>query len=262
MSFDPRELLKLRLKNEYAKVQAVFQNNEVYVILPAPGEELPYVQKYWVTYKIPTFIDYGKRLQSQIKIEIDIPDSFPVGSPRAHVIEGKVPFHVHIWENGYIDNGGFWNHDKWIYDYIIFLGKTLSYNAKYVNVNSPSNMKAVQFFNENRDKFPTIAEELLEVQADNSEYEDSPNEEKSLVVDIVLSSGKRISLEAEAGTYAYEITDHLLENGILEPVSGRGYYVLRFKEKNQRILDRDATLEVNGVCEYDTLEVYPYSIGD
>lgn len=159
----PREIFKIRLKSEYTKLQSIAFNGDYYDITPALGEVIPYVQKYWVNYKIPTFVDFGKRMQLQTKIEIAISGSFPMQCPSARVIEGEIPFHVNIWMNdGRIDQGAFWNPGRWIYEYIVYIANILAFNMEYIDVRSPCNKGAIQFFDENRDRFPTISAELLE----------------------------------------------------------------------------------------------------
>lgn len=157
----PREILKIRLRNEYYELQKIPKNNGFYDITPAPGEEAPYVQKYHVTYHIPTFIKQGSSIQRDTKVEISIPDSFPVGAPKMTVIEGAVPFHVNWWaESGDLCNGNFWNPDRWLYEYVAFAGEVLAFRTERVNVNSPANRNAIPFYESNKHRFPTIKDAM------------------------------------------------------------------------------------------------------
>lgn len=75
-------------------------------------------------------------------------------------------------------------------------------------------------------------------------------------IDVVLDSGKRMSIEVETDMYAYEIPDRLIEEGALNPPPSGKIYELFFKERDHQKLDMDATLEENDVRENDTLMIH------
>ena len=155
----PQEKFNIRLKNEYKNVM-LMEESELMMVAPAPDQEPPYVRSYIVRYNIPTFINKGESLQQTTVVRVDIPASYPMSSPTACVVQGSVPFHVNWWSDGRMDNGNFWNWDRYIWEYMVFIGESLMFKPECMNVHCPSNQDAVSFCKNNLYRFPTIDCEL------------------------------------------------------------------------------------------------------
>lgn len=151
----PQEKFNIRLKNEYEKVK-LMGKSDLMTIAPALGQVEPYVRSYVIRYNIPTFVNNGNSMQQSTTVRVDIPDSFPIGSPTAVVTSGNVPFHVNWWSDGRLCNGNFWNPDRYIWEYMVFIGEVMMFKPERVNVKSPANREAIPFYQNNSRRFPTM----------------------------------------------------------------------------------------------------------
>lgn len=156
---------EIRLKNEYEMLMSVPENDIVH-IEPAPGETPPHVQRYHVTYHVPTWVqdDDGEiRLQNKTVVLFEITKlRDPV---RIRTAEGRAPFHTDWYESGMYGAGvGFGPSALWLYDHIVHVCHVLQFRENVINIHSPSNMAARDFYLQHRDDdppmFPTDTREL------------------------------------------------------------------------------------------------------
>ena len=139
-----------RLMNEYNELQKLPKNSPVYTVVPSPGQRVPYVTSYDVTYTIPTYVDNGRNKQQRTVVRVTLGNTWPQSRPGVTVIEGKTPFHVNWFTNGDLCTGNNWVPTMWLYEFFGFIGRVLQYQHSVVNVESPANTAAIPFYNEHR----------------------------------------------------------------------------------------------------------------
>ena len=153
---------KTRLANEYAHTMKLNEaSGGMISVRPAPGENIPYVKKYHVTYNIPTYISGGLLPKKQDRTVVEVSVTALNTAPRAKVVAGlsQVPFHPNWYNHGSVCNGTGWEgKEMWLSDYICFVGELLQFKASRINPNSPANHAANDWWKANRNNrrlFPT-----------------------------------------------------------------------------------------------------------
>lgn len=159
------KVLMIRLKNEYETLMSVPENDMIH-IEPAPGETPPHVKRYHVTYHVPTWVrdDDGEiRLQDTTGMLFE---KMTLTDPvRIRVVEGRPPYHVNWYESGVYGGGvRFWNPGTSLYEYIAEVFSVLQFREEAINIHSPSNHAARDFYLQHRNDeppmFPTDTREL------------------------------------------------------------------------------------------------------
>ena len=256
MDFEQNRMI--RLKNEYNELLLLPKDSDVYTVVPSPGQEPPYVASYDVTYTIPTYVDEGRNLQQRTVIRVTLDSGWPRSAPRAKVIEGKTPFHVHWYEDGNVSTGGYWLPTKWLYEFFGFIGSMLQYQPSVVNVHSPANFDAVPFYNEHR---------LRDLPTDNRSM---PVPLRHIImrkkvnhVRLVLPTGACYILDLNLEMTGNEIIDQLIQNNVVPRPNDLDRKIELFlMNENNVQLDLSKSLIDNGVNEYDTLRlIFPEVVG-
>ncbi len=131
--------MRLRLENEYHAMCA-FPVNSLFTWRIAPGQTVPRVKSYIITYNIRTKVRDGgrERFQEKTTVRIDYPEDIN-NAPIVNIIEGKVPFVPNWWENGRLCPGNMWEKDKRLWMFVIKVGKVLAMDPAYTNPDSPAN---------------------------------------------------------------------------------------------------------------------------
>lgn len=139
--------LKIRLQNEYNRFLEV-PKTRLYDWKAAPGETVPYVKNYIITYHIRTLVqnkDGGLEWQNETTVKIS---KASIREPWAVVVtEGKVPYHPNWWPHGSVCRGnGMDNPEMWLYEAVNFVGRLLQFQPDVINPNSPANVDANNYW--------------------------------------------------------------------------------------------------------------------
>ena len=149
---------KKRLENEYKELQKL-PKNDLFKVVPAPGQTPPYVSCYHVIYTVPTWVKVRGRLVKQERTVVAVEKLSLSNAPQARVIEGDVPYHTNWYTNGAVCNGNAWTSPAmWLYEYIGFVCELLQFKKDRINPKSPANHEARDYWLEHqndRSKFPT-----------------------------------------------------------------------------------------------------------
>lgn len=140
----------LRLENEY-RAMCAFPINSLFSWKAAPGQSIPRVKSYIVTYNIKTMVKDGGRIkpQNRTAVLITMSDS-PGGAPTAKVIGGLVPFLPNIYTNGSFCLGDLWAKEPILWKLLINIGRVLAMDPERTNPGSPANGEAATAWNDKR----------------------------------------------------------------------------------------------------------------
>ncbi len=132
-------VMKLRLESEYNELRKVPQT-KLYDWAIAPGETIPYVSSYLVTYHIRTLVKKEGKLEWQNDTTVCISKSAIDKPWAATVKKGAVPYHPNWWPSGNVCVGnGMDDPEMWLYEAINFVGKLLQFQPDVINPRSPAN---------------------------------------------------------------------------------------------------------------------------
>ena len=76
------EAIRIRLKGEYEQLMAI-PANDIMTVEPAPGEDIPYVRRYIVTYNIPVYTGSDGSMSRTTTITVELDECFPSYAPAA-----------------------------------------------------------------------------------------------------------------------------------------------------------------------------------
>lgn len=135
---------KQHLANQY-QAMCAFQENDLFGWRIAPGQQVPYVTSYIVTYTVKTMVMKGDCLMPQMQtvVRIDLPAS-ERDCIRAQVIGGEVPFSPNIYSNGWISAGGYHGGLTALWTLVIIIGRIIAFDPAVTNPESPSNSAAAR----------------------------------------------------------------------------------------------------------------------
>lgn len=136
-----------RIENQY-RAMCAFPICDLFSWKIAPGQSVPRVKSYIITYRVKTMVMDGGRLRSQERtvIRIDMPDT-PNSAPTARVVEGKVPFHPNFYVDGRLCPGNMWVTDPILWKFVIKIGQVIAFDPQHTNPASPANREAAEDWN-------------------------------------------------------------------------------------------------------------------
>ncbi len=152
----------IRLKHEYEKVMKLnHHRNKLFTICAAPGESVPNVSKYDLTYHGETWLKVNGQIvrRRDVKVRISLFRDFPYSAPHADMISDGVPYHTNWWFDGrYVCNGGAWTTTSHIDEYVRFVIEVLQFKPERINILSAANHDAKDWWLEHQHDpsyFPT-----------------------------------------------------------------------------------------------------------
>lgn len=142
----------LRLESEY-KAMCAFPITNLFSWKLEPGQKVPRVKAYRITYNVKTMvkIDGHMKVQEKTEVLITLPDS-PGGAPVAKIVGGLIPFHPNIYTCGNFCIGNMWNKEPVLWKLVINIGKVLAFDPAHTNPDSPANGKAASDWNEKQSR--------------------------------------------------------------------------------------------------------------
>lgn len=163
-------VFEMRLRNEYDDLVKRTKNAryKLFDVVPAPGQKIPYVTTYHVTYHVPTWVMENDRLIRQNETVVEVRKCDLDSALHAKVIRGRIPYHP----NWYPTTGSICNGDAAdngsiaIYDYLCFVCGVLQFKEIWINPNSPANIPARDYWLKHRNDsslFPTCMEDPQEM---------------------------------------------------------------------------------------------------
>ena len=118
--------------------------NDLYTVRPAPGEEVPRVKRWLLTYRGPTLVKradgtIGRQMETVVQIELGDAPEEPM---RATVVAGRTPFHPNWAPEGAMHNGPLWLPSVTLADYIAFVCETLQFQPHLIDPGTAVNEEA------------------------------------------------------------------------------------------------------------------------
>ncbi len=151
----------IRLKHEYENVMKLNHPcNKLFTICAAPGESVPSVSKYDLTYHGETWmlVD-GKIVRLRgVKVRISLSRDFPFSSPGTEVISDGALYHPGWWDDGRMGDGIRWTTTSHLNEHIRFVIEELQFKPERINILSASNHDAKDWWLEHQHDpsyFPT-----------------------------------------------------------------------------------------------------------
>ena len=162
-------VFEMRLRNEYDNLVKCTKNAryKLFDVVPAPGQTIPYVTTYHVTYHVPTWIMENNKLLKQKETVIEVYKKGLTSALHAQVIRGKIPYHPNWYLNGTVCNGNAADGGSLtLYDYMCFVCGVLQFKEVWINPHSPANTSARDYWlahRNDRSMFPTCTEDPQEM---------------------------------------------------------------------------------------------------
>ena len=142
----PKELRKLRLKNDYKSMCNIRGELVTWEVLN--GVE-PYVESYKVTVNVKSIINSTPKYRNKHVITIELPSEYPRSSPLAVMTTSPPPFHPNWYEDGNWCHGT-WNFDEGLGQFVVRLIRTLQFDPDITNPKSAANSPAKIWYMKNR----------------------------------------------------------------------------------------------------------------
>ncbi|MDR2368548.1 MAG: hypothetical protein LBF58_10675 [Deltaproteobacteria bacterium] len=140
---DPRALRNKRLENEHKELMAI--NGEIIRIQPLG---MPPHDTYRVTFNVRTIVHPQPVYRDRTVCLLQLPPSYPEGTPKITANDKPYPFHVNWFQSGTWCHGR-WNREESLANFLHRCARTLQFDPGITNLGSPANGEAKQFWLDN-----------------------------------------------------------------------------------------------------------------